>query len=120
MISEYEGYPIQEAVLTYAARQNLPSSAFCGPERTYPANDSKSIRVSFNRLSLFGKKIPKSIAVKVYCSLIRKAKRFGVEYNPEKFNWLTGKKTIEETFQEDKKRTKMLLSFLDEEYGLKK
>jgi len=31
-IAEYEGVSIEEAKLSYAARQDLPATAFCGPD----------------------------------------------------------------------------------------
>ena len=51
---ELEGFSFEEAKLTYAKRQALPNSAFCGPKRTYPAHDKAHVRNAFARLSQFG------------------------------------------------------------------
>lgn len=115
VLIELEGLTIEEAKLTYAERQNLPSSAFCGPDRTYPAHDAKRVRNAFARLSKFGKKMPKSVALKIYRCIVRRAKKFNVEHDTSKFKWLTGHKTVQEAFDEMEERDAMLLEFLDEE-----
>jgi len=97
ILAEYEGITIEEARLSYAARQKLPKSAFCGPNRTYPAHDAAHVRNGFVRLATFGKRLPKAVALRIYRCLVRKAKKFGVEHDPSKFSWLTGKKAVQET-----------------------
>lgn len=49
-IVELEGLPFEEAKLAYKARENLPDTAFCGPNRTYPAHDPAHIRNAIARL----------------------------------------------------------------------
>ena len=88
LIAEFEGYPIEEAKLTYAARKRLPKSAFCGPERTYPAHDARHVRAGLQRLSQFGKKLSPAIRKKIFRCLVRRAKKFGVEIDKEKFKTL--------------------------------
>lgn len=94
---EYEGLNVEEAVLSYAARKKLPKTAFCGPDRSYPAQDAAHVRNAFVRLSTFGKKLPKEVAKRIYGCLKGKAKKFGVEHDPSKFAWLGGKKKVSET-----------------------
>jgi len=94
-IAEYEGLSIQEAKLTYATRKDLPKSAFCGPDRSYPAQDAKRVRAGLQRLSQFGKKMPKPVMLRILACLRRRAKKFGVEHDPKKFG---GKKKVQETF----------------------
>lgn len=115
VIAEFEGLDIQEARLSYAARQNLPASAFCGPDKSYPAQDAVHVGKGFQRLSQFGKRMPKTIALKIYRCLLRRAKKFGVKHNPKPFGWLTGKKSVEETFAENDIETKKLLGWFFEE-----
>ena len=112
VIAKYEGLTVQEAALSYAARQNLPATAFCGPEKTYPAHDAKRVRAGFQRLSQFGKKMPKTVALRIYRCLISRAKKFDVEHNPDKFKWLTGKRTVQEAFHELEDYDKKLLNWL--------
>lgn len=119
IIAEYEGLPIQEAKLSYAARQNLPATAFCGPEKSYPAQDAKHVRAGFQRLSQFGKKMPRAVAIKIYRCLLRRAKKYKIEHNPKPFQWLIGKKSVQEVFQDEDTRVKGLLEYLDKELGLK-
>jgi hypothetical protein len=80
-IAEYEGYSVEEAKLTYASRKDLPASAFCGPDRTFPAHDAAHVRNAFARLAQ--SKLPASVKAKIRTCLIRRAKRFGVEHNVE-------------------------------------
>jgi len=94
-IAEYEGLSIQEAKLTYAARQKLPKGAFCGPDKSYPAHDAKRVRAGLQRLSQFGKRMPKPVMLRILACLRRRAKKFGVEHDPRKFG---GKKKVQETF----------------------
>ena len=98
-IIKYEGYSVEEAKLTYAARQKLAKGVFCGPDRTYPAHDAKRVRNGFARLSTFGRRLDKAVALKIYRCLVRKAKKFGIEHDPSKFTWLTGKKSVKETME---------------------
>jgi len=101
-ISEYEGMEIQEARLSYAERQNLPDSAFCGPDRTYPAQDAAHVRNGFARLSLFGGRLPEPIRKKIYLCLVRRAKKFGVEHDPKTYKW--GKYVTEAKIESDAKK----------------
>lgn len=93
----YEGFNVEEARLTYAARQKLPAGAFCGPDRSYPAHDAAHVRNAFARLSKFGKRMPREVAKKIYNCLRRRATKYKVEHDPSKFGWLTGKKKVQES-----------------------
>ena len=95
LIAIYEGFTIEEAKLTYAARQRLPKSAFCGPDRTYPAHDAKHVRAGLQRLSQFWRKLSPAIRKRIYNCLKRRAKKFGVDVDVEKF------KKVEETVLQD-------------------
>lgn len=76
---ELEGYSFEEAKLTYAKREKLPSSAFCGPNRTYPAHDKAHVRSGLQRLSQFGARLKQPVRARILGCLKRRAKRFGVE-----------------------------------------
>jgi len=118
VIAEYEGLTIQEAKLSYAARQRLPDSAFCGPDRSYPAHDAAHVRNAFARLSKFGKKLSKPIAKRIYRCLVKRAKKYGVEHDPDNFRWLLGKKSVEETCAEVEEEEKKLIEWALKEYGI--
>jgi hypothetical protein len=75
-IMEFEGLTIEEAKLSYAERKNLPASAFCGPNRSYPAHDAAHVRNALARLHFV--KSP-AIRAKIMACLRRRAKKFGVE-----------------------------------------
>lgn len=79
VIAEYEGYTVQEAKLTYAARQKLSADAFCGPNRTYPAHDASHVRSGLQRLSQFGHRLKPAVRARIHGCLVRRAKRFGVQ-----------------------------------------
>ena len=53
-IMELEGLTYDEAELSYQARKDLPDSAFCGPDRSYPAHDLPHARNALARVSQFG------------------------------------------------------------------
>jgi hypothetical protein len=78
-IAEFEGYTIQEAKLTYAARQKLPATAFCGPHKSYPASDAAHVRNGLARLSQFGHRLKPAVRAKIHSCLVSRAKRFGVK-----------------------------------------
>jgi len=84
---EFEGYTLEEARLTYASRQNLPASAFCGPDRTYPAHDAAHIRNAFVRLATFGAKLSQAVRKSIYSCIKRRAKEAGVEHDEEHYKW---------------------------------
>ena|SRR3989304_2583288 len=114
VIAEFEGLTIEEAKLSYAARQDLPASAFCGPDKSYPAENAAHVGNGFARLSAFGKRLPRTVAMKIYRCLVRRASKFGVEHDASKFSWLTGK-NVEETFIQEDIETKKVLNWLFEE-----
>lgn len=76
---EIEGFTVEEAVLTYKQRQKLPSTAFCGPNRTYPSHDAKHVRSGLQRLSQFFPKMKPSVRQRIFNCLSKKAKRHGIE-----------------------------------------
>lgn len=41
----------EDAKLSYGARKNLPDSAFCGPDRSFPAQDAAHVRNGLARLN---------------------------------------------------------------------
>lgn len=75
----FEGIEINEAKLTYARRQKLPSSAFCGPKRTYPAHDAAHVRSGLQRLSQFGGRLKPVVRATILSCLRRRAKRYKIE-----------------------------------------
>lgn len=92
LIVKYEGVEIQEAKLSYKARQDLPDSAFCGPKRTYPAHDAAHVGNAFARIARFGGRMPPAVRTRILACLRRRAKRFGVEHEPIKWE-----RKVEET-----------------------
>lgn len=76
---ELEGFTINEAKLTYAERQRLPDSAFCGPNKSYPAHDANHVRAGLQRLSQFGGKMSSSVRSKIHACLVTRAKKYGIE-----------------------------------------
>lgn len=110
VIAKYEGMTIEEAKLSYAARQKLPASAFCGPSRSYPAYDAKHVRNAFARLSQFGHRLPKKVRAAIYKCLVRRAKRYGVEHDPKKYKW---GKHVSETAKYDVLLDSILKWYLD-------
>lgn len=73
----YEGFTVEEARLSYKSRENLPDSAFCGPNRTYPAHDAVHVKNGLARLAQFGKE-NKSTS-RIFSCLTTKAKKMGIE-----------------------------------------
>lgn len=52
-MQELEGYTFEEAKVTYQQRKDLPATAFCGPNRTYPCHDPAHVRNAIVRLMTF-------------------------------------------------------------------
>jgi hypothetical protein len=84
----YEGIDVEEATLTTQRRENLPSSAFCGPSRTYPAHDENHVRNALTRLAEFKNKLNPKVHARILLCLKRRASRMGIE--------------VEETAEEEK------------------
>lgn len=99
-LQEYEGYNIEEAKLTYKSRENLPASAFCGPNRTYPAHDAAHVRAGLQRLSQFGGKMSSAAKASIFRCLSSRAKRMGVEISDDVKKKLRGG-SVEESLNED-------------------
>src|SRR4030042_6944759 len=76
---EYEGFTIEEAKLSYGQREKLPETAFCGPNRTYPAHDEKRVRSGLQRLSQFGKGLKGGTRARILGCLKARAKKMGIE-----------------------------------------
>jgi len=105
-IAELEGYDIEEAKLTYAARQKLPTSAFCGPNKTYPAQDAAHVRNALARLRFVKSKAMKA---KIMACLRRRAKKFGVEIN----------ETVSDEEREVEKTDSQIVDWYLNELGIK-
>lgn len=76
---ELEGYSFEEAKLSYAQREKLPDTAFCGPNRTYPAHDAPHVRNAFARLGTFGHRLKAAVRASILACLKTRAKRYGIE-----------------------------------------
>ena len=65
-----------EAKLTAAQRKRLPDSAFCGPDRSFPAHDKAHVLAG---LRLLGRaKLSAAQKARVRACLLRRARRFGL------------------------------------------
>lgn len=88
-MQDLEGFPLEEAQLTYKKRENLPDEAFCGPNRTYPAHDAAHVRNGLARLSQFGK--GKKSSSRILSCLKTRAKKMGIEVSETDeeaiYNW---------------------------------
>jgi len=67
---------LEEAVLSYKARKKLPKSAFCGPNRSYPAHDRKHAANCLARAAQNKAKLGANYNKIVACCR-RKLKKFG-------------------------------------------
>ena len=76
-IYEGESVTIEEAKLSYAERSNLPASAFCGPDRSFPANDAAHVRNGLARLK--HSKFSPAIRARILTCLRRRAKKYDIE-----------------------------------------
>jgi len=76
-IFEGEGLTIEESKLSYAERKHLPSTAFCGPDRSFPAHDAAHVRNGLARLKQ--SKFSPAIRARILSCLRRRAKKYGVD-----------------------------------------
>lgn len=79
IIADLEFVTIQEAKLSYAERENLPKTAFCGPNRSYPANDAAHVRAGLQRISQYGHKMKPAVRARIEGCLKARAKKYGIE-----------------------------------------
>jgi hypothetical protein len=70
-----------EAKLTTKARNALPDSAFCGPDRSFPAHDAAHVRNGLARVSQ--SKFSSEEKARIRACLERKAKKLGVKVSDE-------------------------------------
>jgi len=117
-IAWVEGLSIEEAALNFAQRKDFPKTAFCGPDRSYPAHDGKEVRDGFKKLAQIGKKLPRGVALSIYLRLVKKAEKFKIGYSTTLFEWLVGEKSVEESVVEAEKEDEKLRDWLYEEEGL--
>ena len=110
IIAHYEGMTIEEAKLSFVARQPLPRTAFCGPNKTFQASDSEHVKNAFSLLSQFGHRLPDEVRKQIYKRLVSKAKKYGIIHDPAKYKW---GKYVSETAYED--RMKPILKWYFEE-----
>lgn len=78
-IMAYEGMSFEEAVLSYKTRENLPDEAFCGPNRSYPAQDAAHVRNGLARLGTFGHRLPSKTRGSILACLKSRAKKYNIE-----------------------------------------
>lgn len=110
LIAKSEGLTFEEAKLSYAKRQKLPDSAFCGPNRTYPAHDKAHVRNGLARLGTFGKRLKPAVRKRILACLKRRAKRYGIEVSETVAGKLIIAKGFDETVPEkEQKRMQELI-----------
>lgn len=83
-LRDYEGiFDVEEARLTYQARKHLPTGAFCGPNRTYPAHDADHVRNGIARLGTFGHRLPPATRRRIFNCLKARANRMGIDVSED-------------------------------------
>jgi len=83
----YPAIPEQEMIeakLSTKKRKALPDSAFCGPNRSYPAHDASHVRNGLARLAQHGGRYSSAVRSRILACLRRKAKQFGVKTSNKK------------------------------------
>jgi len=84
ILLKFEGpYSVEEAALTHKQREKLPTSAFCGPNRTYPAHDKKRIRNAMARLGTFGRRLKPAVRRRIFSCIKSRAKKLGIEVSED-------------------------------------
>lgn len=79
-----EAVNVDEKPLTSKDRNKLPETAFCGPDRSFPANDKSHVQNGLARLA--GSKLSSSQKASVKACLIRKGKAMGMKFSTEAAN----------------------------------
>lgn len=98
LIFQHEGpYSVEEARLTYKTREKLPASAFCGPDRSYPAHDKDHVKNAIARLGQFGGRLSPHVRRSIFNCLKSRAKKHGIEISEDILKKY--KKKAEETLQ---------------------
>lgn len=69
---------IDGAKLTYQQRKELPDSAFCGPDRSFPAHDAAHVRNGLARLPQ-AKGLSEAQKARIKSCLKQRAEKYGIE-----------------------------------------
>lgn len=78
-LQRFEGFTVEETKLSYQERKDLPKTAFCGPGRSYPANDAAHVRNGLARLGTFGGRLNPKVRARILGCLKSRAKKYGIE-----------------------------------------
>lgn len=68
-----------DAKLSADQRKKLPESAFCGPDRTFPAHDKEHVVAGLGLLD--SSKFSEPLKNKILADLYRKGKKYGINYD---------------------------------------
>jgi hypothetical protein len=69
------------AKLTTKTRNALPTTAFCGPDRSFPAHDAAHVRNGLARLK--NSNFSDAVKARIHACLVRRAKKYGIEVSGE-------------------------------------
>lgn len=86
---------VEDAKLTTKQREKLPNSAFCGPDRSFPAHDCSHVRAG---LSLLGRYKGKGSKSQIRECLYRKARQLNCFKSKEKDAFAGNIDTIREFY----------------------
>jgi hypothetical protein len=78
--------PVADAVLTTKSRKQLPDSAFCGPNRSFPAHDAAHVRNALARLPQAKNFSPEQKS-RILACVRGRAKKLGVEVGNDQLEY---------------------------------
>jgi septal ring factor EnvC (AmiA/AmiB activator) len=78
--------PIADAVLSSKARKQLPDSAFCGPNRSFPVHDAAHVRNALARLPQ-AKNFSSEQKARILSCVRGRAKKFGVKVTADQLEY---------------------------------
>ena len=99
-IMELEGLEYDEAVLSTQTRKDLPATAFCGPDRSYPAHDLAHARNALARVAQFG---TPALQSSVRACVLRKFPQLKDNGKEEELILQTSMNIKEDTIDEEKR-----------------
>jgi cation transport regulator ChaB len=86
---------IDGAKLSYQERKNLPDSSFCGPDRSFPAQDAAHVRNGLARLPQ-AKGLSSAQRAAIHSCLASRAKKYGIDVSSTVVEEVKGETMVEE------------------------
>ena len=102
----------EDSQLTSEQRKELPESAFCGPERSFPVHDCAHVTAARRLISR--SKLSESEKSKVLSCVNRKAERMNCDASEETLKLLSEISSLKEQYSDLENKFKLVVNFIEQ------